>query len=582
MSEEPLLIQPDVISQSPDATKTHSSEQIDADLDTHRHKTPGRDGFVTSIRGYCDKAIDLSLEKYRYILDREPGNVANEVAEKLTDIRSRWVAMKEASEKKWLATQIERAVIPKNPSLGVDRYTTGLQVPTPSERRQLTLPRFPGFEQRINDFMEWSLIDVSDPKVQIIAAGFLTQVAKNYAVLGSKRLMERAHSVSRLGSDFSPQNWIATIQSQVDEIRQDERYLALGTQTMNQIAKEAGLEEEQIDLLLDVAFIKDPNERPDPKVIESFLLPLSKLIAEGNWEEAFVHRDFLMKYFSDFFPEWKVREASKQSGALKYRNFSDIGRAALSEGVAIDPAEIPDGYKQAFEGILGQKIQTTESREIREIMQQSLKLSEYWMIEMSDAIKVKLWTNHLLKLEAKNQYSDLPRKWIGSKSRNERYDTNAYREWRLAVGGDSSDEVINKEIELISHLQTMDIGFLHISYPQIPRATFGEDFPFRHEKGKHYYLTEAITMGRGYKKNFGNLVSRVCLGSFEEESPYLLKEEEIIFSLRRAHELYLKESKSDISLAAYVSAILESNTSAPHILNDERVRRLIKSIEQSS
>lgn len=218
----------------------------------------------------------------------------------------------------------------------------------------------PYFDRRFQNILDLSHLSVDDPKMQIIKIGFNTQVAKDQAVAVSKELLQKAEMFGGIFFEDKMPGYIKNIGEQALKVRSFQQRMEEGTESIRRIAQKAGLDAKKIDLLFDIAFFKVRSQDEDGEITKA-LEPLVILIAQGHFEEAFLHRDFLFKHFRN--------SGGLQFVAEKYRN----GKLFIQD------EEIPQGYKWVFQnGNYSEKEQGGNA----EIIRHSLPLAIAFLQEL--------------------------------------------------------------------------------------------------------------------------------------------------------------------------------------------------------
>lgn len=150
-------------------------------------------------------------------------------------------------------------------------------------------------------------------------------------------------------------------------IRLGQTYISLGVTTQQTVSKHADINEQQLQLIMDVAFIRAKgleNSEESHQMID----PIIRLIAIGNFDQAAYHRDFLLQYFTRSFPEWRTREAAEMSDQPTYPTIAHLARAVQSGQLVVDPESVPDKYQEFFGELLDKKIHRLERVRTREIL----------------------------------------------------------------------------------------------------------------------------------------------------------------------------------------------------------------------
>lgn len=356
-------------------------------------RTPSGPDFAQATAAYCNECVEACIAKFGEVLMRHFPEVRQAIESKLQIItqpgprRPPQTSFVTEGDRKLLEfpngsrlflNRIAESVYYANPELGVLQYIVSLY---PPRNQQETYQRFPWFENRFTKIVEVGQFSLDDPRVEYIAVGYVTQVGKVHATNKARELLKRAQPFAGVGSAEGAMLFLDTIADAVKQIRGDQLFIARGLATMVEIGERVGFDDQQTQLLLDLAFIRN-RAFDQPAEFRQALEPILRLIAEENWEEAFAHRDFLLRYFSNSFPAWRVREF-RATGAATFESFKDLARAVVQHRLVMYDEEVPDQYKASFGSTFPKKIERAQRERNEAIVRRSVRLSNTIVKELA-------------------------------------------------------------------------------------------------------------------------------------------------------------------------------------------------------
>lgn len=259
-------------------------------------------------------------------------------------------------------------------------------IPPPNKSESYS--RYPWFNNRLTKIAEIGQLQLDSPEIENIAIGYITQVAKNLAVSKSQELLRKVSTFAGITNPTMIDGYLKSLEIPVRQIRAHQAFIARGLATLNETKNKANFGDQQAQLLLDLAFIRN-RAFDQPKEFRETLEPLIRFVGEGDWEGAYKHRDFLLRYFADSFPDWRVKRFEQEQQQSSYLSFRDLTKAIVEHRLTLDPEDIPTKYKEAFGDIFPKKIERAERTKDSEIIRYSFSLSKEIVKEVSKASKTK-------------------------------------------------------------------------------------------------------------------------------------------------------------------------------------------------
>lgn len=370
---------------------------------------PASPEFQQATIAYLDKCIEAVLEQVGEVLTSQYPSLSSEISQKIKILAAHKfqplphhnfvlengrILLESPRGKRTPLNRTLQSVYFANPDLGIFHYTIGL---LPPRNEKEARGRFPWFNKRLSKIVEVGQFPLDSPIVEIIAVGYITQVAKNLGVSQSKQLLKKALLFGGIANVDQIEKYLENLGEEIRQIRKDQGFIAKGLATINEITSKANLSEDQVQLLVDLAFIRS-RAFHNPKEFAEMLEPLIQSVAEGNWQEAYTHRDFLLSYFADSFPEWRKRRFEKTTGQASFENFRELVGAIRDGQLVLDEETIPLKYRKAFESLLPKKVERATRTKDAEIRRNSIGLSNAVVRELAQETKEQDFTRHLLEL----------------------------------------------------------------------------------------------------------------------------------------------------------------------------------------
>lgn len=348
-------------------------------------RRPSGPDFEQSTIAHSQECLESASLVFRTILTRQYPHLIPVIEEKLNpsiDVQAHRPSFHKEGDKVFLVspygTKIPaitalHIVAKANPDLIVFKYAILLY--PPSRNRKHTDQRFPGYNSRLHRIIiESQLLSPKSPEAKIIALAYITQVAKIVTVQKCQELLRKTQLFGGIAGADKVEPFLANVAAPVSEIRQDQLFIAKGLSTIDQIAKKANLEKDQVQLLLDLAFVRN-RAFDSSSEFQQVFVPLIKMVAGGKWEEAFRHRDFLLHFFAASFPNWRVRRFEREQQEHSFESFRDLSAGILKGLLSIDPETIPEQYQAFLTKTMPKKLVMAEHEEEKSIITRTLKLS---------------------------------------------------------------------------------------------------------------------------------------------------------------------------------------------------------------
>lgn len=354
---------------------------------------PSGPDFTQSTLNYCDKAIEASLTLIEGKLRSKHPQIApviSQVIEKLTHLQIRNLPPSDLEKKgeKISVKTPKGGILPANfiakvlytseSQLGRFDYIMGFFVPNPKYPNQ---GKYIGFNLRLQRFAQVANLDTNNPIMQLMAAAYITQAAKNSATDASRALARKTISFGGIEQAIQLEPFLKQKQQEVEIIRRHQLYIKKGLETINNICKEHNLDENQLQLVMDIAFIKNKG-LDSSKEFTSLLDPLLKLIIENQWEAAYKHRDFLLRFFGNSFPNWRSRRFREQTDEESFDTIKDLAKAINEGKIVLDTSEIPQQYQDILKDTLATKVESARRNKDKQILIESVDFSNIVLLQL--------------------------------------------------------------------------------------------------------------------------------------------------------------------------------------------------------
>lgn len=360
---------------------------------------PSGPHFTRSTITYCNEGVEIAAKVYEEILTRQHPGLSDKISQKIQEIGTEYIPLPASdlsaeegkiyltipTGKKIPAKEVVESIYHANPHLGPFYYAIALYPPINNKEAYM---RFPGFNLRLRNIVEAGNLPLNSPIAEIMAVAYITQVAKIFAVTEVKALMRRVAQFGGMLEQARLNEYLdKTLGAPIRQIKRHEAFIASGLKTISEIADRANLTADQTQFLLNLAFIKSA-ALDLPEGFREALAPIVRLVVEGRWQEALLHHDFLLKYFSKAFPDWRVVRFEQERG-LSFGNLKQLAEAVRNGQVVINPEDIPSQYREIFNLTLGKRVERAQREKEQEIIHQSGPLSNTLIRELDQAIPQK-------------------------------------------------------------------------------------------------------------------------------------------------------------------------------------------------
>lgn len=359
---------------------------LEIKIDQHLRRRPAAPNFPQSTLSYTNRAIRLASAQAAAVLtDRYP-HLGPEVAAKLgqryiPDIPAGTdpalfedegaVFLRTPDGRSFQANKILTAVHAVNPKTVSPEIGLSLYPPT-GKRDPIT--KYPGFEIRFRRILEVGELDLDHPVVQTTALGFVTQVAKNLATQHSRELLKNTRYFAGFEDPLKAERYIDGLRDSIQSVRVHQAHVVEGLNTLRSMTAAAGYDSDQVLHILDMAFLSNKAfDRSDE--FTHALEPMIRLISRGEWEQAYQHTGFLLRFFARSFPAWRVAENEEKTGEKSFDSLRKLAVAVAKNEVVLQPEEIPPGMTPIFEGKFKTKVEKVQTERETKIIKDSVTLS---------------------------------------------------------------------------------------------------------------------------------------------------------------------------------------------------------------
>ncbi|MBI2012118.1 hypothetical protein HYS91_05100 [Candidatus Daviesbacteria bacterium] len=366
-------------------------------------RVPSGPEFTTSTIIYCDLSIAHASQRVISVISSQfPGQIPNLVAwrEELINSSRRphssgfvidngGLYLRTPNGKHLPLNRVSEAVYHADPTLGAFEYIIDFY---PTTNKHYAWERHPWFTGRIGKVVDIGGLAIDAPETKIMAVGYAAQIGKIKAVRASRTLLKRVNFFGGLGDEQRIPVFLETIGSMVGEVKTHQAYISKALTVMRRLAETYGFGEEDVRLLLDVAFIKNKGF-DNPEEFRSALAPIIRLIGSRDLAEAHLHRDFLLRFFSASFPEWRRREFEEYTGQKSFETFKDLVKAIAAKRIHLTVEEVPQHYRELFGPLLSRRVERAERIRNVEVLEESVLLSNIVVKELDKE-------THILHLKA--------------------------------------------------------------------------------------------------------------------------------------------------------------------------------------
>lgn len=553
--------------------------RIDEEIQDLLKRSPSDADNSQTTNSYTSECIRLTTEKVKSVFIRQYPDLVY-VQEQLTDIARRTLINHRSSDllleddKKFLKTpnsQIEaNAIVTSashaNPDLIQFKYAiTTYGFP----KKDSPYAKFPGFNQRLQKIMEVGNLKEDSPEAQILAVSFLTQAAKHLSVDKAKVLLKKIRLFGGINGEQNIQPFIDRLSTDTMNIQFDQSYISRGLNTVSEIASGANLDENQVWLLQDLAFMK-ADGFSDYEEFNKAIAPIATAVGRGDWESAFKQRDFLLKYFSATFPEWRSKKHQKQTAERTYKDFKDLAKAVLREDISSEDVDVPPKYMEFMQEYLPKKLKTAEKNRDNELATQSVPLSNSILKELAKETATMLFADYLKNQHYKNPITLIE---IISKAPS----PEDFNQFLIFLEKERPSMTLENARRLFASLTRMARNATGINQRpyllRTPRPIDVGDITLDHE-GKQitYSPTERRTV------YFGDLLSTIIKASkFHQEGRPILSAAILKKALKRAYELQKSDNPDlDYTLLEYLDVVIRKSAgSKKHQIASEKVNEFL-------
>lgn len=575
----------------------------ESDINQLIKRGPAGPDFEQSTIAYCDESVAIALTRLGEVLARQYPQITTESQQRLQELSQKTyhplpssdlmqengvTYLQTHSGKRILANQIVESVYHANPRLGLFEYAICLY-PTKNER--YAAQRLPWFESRFSKIRKTADLHPNAPLAEIIACGYITQIAKNHATDNARGLLKRAVVFAGVSDPAKLSNYLDLVASQVSKVRFNEAFIAEGLSTIERLRLAERLDEKQIQVLFDLAFIRNKAFDQESEFRQA-LEPIIRVVFTERWDDAYLHRDFLLKYFVSSFPAWRGRRFQQESGITSFENFRHLAKSVREGKVVIHDDEVPEEYKKSFGDIFPKKVERARRERNLEIVQSSINLSNTVVRELAREWKISQSVRspgEQIKLIFQN-HQDLLYKLLTDGED----DFDHFMELIEEVDPDltfSKAKSLYQELVRLKELYTDNKPPYVIREQKRTTPVLSVElddsrqiFWYPTEQPVDIYLRgEHNVMSKNYG-NFGRLLHNVILASFQEnpERP-VLNQDQLKASLNRAYNLERKRNPKieEFTMSEYLLALINTVPFTFKPTEDDPVIQFVKSLSPS-
>ncbi len=388
-----------------DQSQEHVNLSPDQAVERFLRNSPSGPDFGQSTISYCESGITAGLSKIESVLVRQHPGKKDDIKRQIRDFIAEPLPFRAGSDfsfengKLKLTTHGEKpetfevqnslfwTIFKANPELGLSEYLLPMFPDKRGGDPKNIQTHYPSFMSRFKQIMELGDFSGYSPIAQIAALAFATQVAKNFATDKVKQFVERrAKPYGGFSAEGkSVEEYLETsILPALIDARHAEAYIANGARTINKIAEDANLGTEQLKLIFDMCFI-NRGEFGNPELGKEALAPILRYMSEGNWERAFILRNFLLSHFSDAFPVWRTRELQEKGEHYDSLTFSQIKQSIRNGELRVDELEIPEEYLEDPQSRIARGLDAETAAREKDIQKKTIKESESIMKTVANA-----------------------------------------------------------------------------------------------------------------------------------------------------------------------------------------------------
>jgi hypothetical protein len=588
-----------------DGSSVNTQQKVDMLL----KKRPSEPGFTQGTISYCNDAVDASLAKFKDALTRTLPSSSDLIQDMVTSAeiihakppQSNFVASGEKVQLQYPNGDLGdlnntlRSVYSVDPELGPLKYAGKLFF---SRDRKRMSERYPWFNSRLSKVAEIGNLNLEDPKIQYIALAYVTQVAKNITVDESRELLKRSQLFGGISDLEKLSTFMEGVKGSVYIIRQGQSFISKCFDAMDSTANRSGINEEQRQLLLDIAFIRN-RAFDDPQEFRQALNPLIQLISQEKWSEALELRDFLIKYFSTSFPKWRAHGFKLSSGNTVFEGFKDLAKALASGKVSLTEEDVPEIYRPAFEGKLSHRMEKARYDREKQILKGTVGLSNVFIQELARDTQVMLREHRITTLMSVfGEYSDEVKSILTSSEMNENEKYESFYIRVKLIDPETSDKQISQTYRVLSRafFVTSEAEITTpcvLRTPNEKRLIEVEYYDYDHKDIQIYWHQTDSTVDYSYRgtkyesrmknyRNFGRFVYDLLLIGIQNQSSEkpVLKTQQVLDALNRAYTISVSDYPhlAQTSIKDYLRSLLHSFLPVRNRTNIDPVVQLIDSL----
>lgn len=359
---------------------------------------PGESEFSMSTATYCERAVTLAVDKYKGILSNALGQDAQPYIDRLHTLYSTPEPLPTSSIVDTEAgvrlqtglgaldhlNALQLAIIFRNKQLGVYHPMASLKYTYGSDVAQ---QRLPSFNDRFKRILDTTGTDLTDPRAQFMAVGYINQAAKFLARNGAITLMKRLVNTTTLVTDppSSVDTHFAFIEQSVRSVRQLNQFMDMSSHEQMKIAAENQFSDDQQEVMNDLAYMHK-NAVNDTGHFSSMLDGLASYVfaEEPDWVAAIAHRDFILQYLYDSFPRWRTR-AIRMSDQPTSGSLVSLKRKIREGSILLREDDVPP----LLMGLLESHVVRNSAIDEESRQQELLQRSEFLSREMIDQIALE-------------------------------------------------------------------------------------------------------------------------------------------------------------------------------------------------
>lgn len=252
-----------------------------------------------------------------------------------------------------ILTAIYRAD-PEHPDLGVPEFIIPF-IGTRQAASDTSLYGPVSLTTVFNDILQAGNLTPESPVAQLIAVAYIVQTVKQKAVNDAQKIMLPRAQDTNVESLTNAQvsDTIASYSRMIQRFKFYERYIKLGLSVQEAIAQRHHLTEENVRVIMDVAFGTRHVFREN-QLFRRVYNPIIIAMAGNQWDQARAYTRFLEMYACETFPEWRALELARSAISS---NLDDLALKIFTGQVNVDTIPFPsEEYRALFLEELGQRL----------------------------------------------------------------------------------------------------------------------------------------------------------------------------------------------------------------------------------